>query len=326
MANAIAVDNNGAAYVTGWTISTNFPNTVGTNMLGLHSFVATNTSLSFLATNVFLTKITNAIGTTNVGIAWSAVFGGKGTDIGYGVALDPAGSNVFVTGSASSTNFPTFNVPGYLRPTNSGKSDAFVIAFNATGHRTCSIPPTSAARNNDYGYGIAVDANGDAYVVGQTLSTNFPTLTADYPVRNGTNDAFLTKIMLTVPPPTITSRPISQTMAVGSTVNSAVRRDRGRRLTFFNGRRRDELGDTWTNLVDGTREYQRRNQQPHLVINHAQINQQRILLPGHRHELRRSGDQFHRALDGDECPARGLPCSRQARRTGWERLRSWLSP
>ena len=87
-------------------------------MVGLHSFLATNTCpvSTSRATNVFLTKITNAIGTTNVGIAWSALFGGKGKDIGYGVALDPAGSNVFVTGSASSTNFPIFNVPGIPEP------------------------------------------------------------------------------------------------------------------------------------------------------------------------------------------------------------------
>ena len=130
-----------------------------------------------MATNVFLAKITNAIGTTNVGIAWSALFGGKGKDIGYGVALDPAGSNVFVTGSASSTNFPIFNVPGYLRPTNSGKSDAFVIAFNATGSNLL-YSTYLGGRKKDYGYGIAVDANGDAYVVGQTFSTNFPTLIA----------------------------------------------------------------------------------------------------------------------------------------------------
>jgi len=38
VANGIAVDNNGAAYITGWTISTDFPNTV-TNIVALHSFV-----------------------------------------------------------------------------------------------------------------------------------------------------------------------------------------------------------------------------------------------------------------------------------------------
>ena len=46
VANGIAVDNAGAAYVTGWTTSTNFPNTV-TNIAALHSFVATNTHVLF---------------------------------------------------------------------------------------------------------------------------------------------------------------------------------------------------------------------------------------------------------------------------------------
>ena len=129
VANGIAVDNAGAAYVTGWTTSTNFPNTV-TNIAALHSFVATNTTF-FLATNVFLTKITND--DTGAGIAWSTEFGGNGVDVGNSVAVDPAG-NVFVVGSASSTNFPVYNVPVLTSATNSsklksGKSDAFVIAF-----------------------------------------------------------------------------------------------------------------------------------------------------------------------------------------------------
>jgi hypothetical protein len=198
---SIAVDITGAAYVTGWTVSSNFPNTLGTSVPGLYSYLATNTSSGGSATNVFLTKITNSIGTTNVGIAWSTLFGGRGMDIGNSVAVDPAGE-VFVTGSASSTNFPIFNVPGYLRPTNSGKSDAFVIAFSAD--------PTNllystylGGRDDDFGYGIAVATNGDAWVVGLTFSTNFPVLSGLYTKRNGSNDTFLTKIMMRLDKPEI---------------------------------------------------------------------------------------------------------------------------
>jgi hypothetical protein len=251
MAYSIAVDTNGAAYVTGWTVSTNFPNTLGTSIPGLHSFVATNISLGVLATNVFLTKIVTVVtnGTTNAVIAWSAVFGGEGVDIGYGVAVDPAGE-VFVTGSASSTNFPTFNVPTLMRYTNSGKSDAFVIAFNT--NATALLYSTYlGGKKNDYGYGIAVYTNGDAYVVGQTLSTNFLTLIADYPTRNGTNDAFLTKIMLTVQPPVITTQPpISQTNSVGSFMLFSVTNS-GTPPFFFQW----QVGTNVvvvTNLVDGT--------------------------------------------------------------------------
>ena len=200
LATHIAVDTNGAAYVTGWTLSTNFPNTIGTNLAGIHSFVATNTR-SLIATNVFLTKITNGTGTP-AGIAWSVMFGGNRVDVGQGVAVEPAGDEVFVTGSASSTNFPTFNVPPTVRATNSGKSDAFVMAFsaNATNLTALLYSTYLGGKDNDFGYGIAVDPLGNAYVVGQTLSTNFLTTNAFQAFRNGTNDAFLAKIILALPP------------------------------------------------------------------------------------------------------------------------------
>ncbi len=217
VANAIAVDNTGAAYVTGWSMSSNFPNTFGTNIDGLRSYVATNTRTGNIATNVFLTKITNG---TQAGIEWSGLFGGRGVEVGNSVAVDPAGE-AFVTGSASSTNFPTFNVPSLMRYTNSGKSDAFVIAFNT--NATALLYSTFlGGKENDYGYGIAVATNGDAYVVGQTLSANFLTYNPDYPNLNGTNDTFLAKIMLTMEAPVITTQPTSQTNAVGANVTFSV--------------------------------------------------------------------------------------------------------
>jgi hypothetical protein len=216
MAYAIAADNNGAAYVTGWTVSTNFPNTV--TITNLHNGLTNNFGFSFpIVTNAFLTKIINGVqaGTNYSAIAYSAVFGGTNRciDIGYGVAIDTNTGNIFVVGTTSATNFPTANVPGLMRSTNSGKSDAFVIAFNT--NATALLYSTYlGGKDNDYGYGIAVDTN-NAYVVGQTLSANFPTLYAYQSDLDGTNDAFLTAIMLTVPLPEITTQPVSQTNGVG---------------------------------------------------------------------------------------------------------------
>jgi hypothetical protein len=58
-------------------------------------------------------------------------------------------------------------------------------------------------KNEDFGYGIDVDSSGNAYIVGRTVSVNFPLTNASAlfaPKRNGTNDAFLAKILATSPP------------------------------------------------------------------------------------------------------------------------------
>jgi hypothetical protein len=199
MANSIAVDAAGNAYVTGWTVSTDFPNTV-TNS-NLHNGLINNLYYGYnLTTNAFLTQITwNG---TNANIGYSSVFGGTNftTDIGNGVALDPAG-NAFVVGSTTSTNFPCYptNNTGLLRATNSGGNDVFVIAFN-TNASAVLYSAYLGGSANDFGYGIAVDPLGNAYVVGTTSSQNFPTNNARQTTLNGTNDAFLAKILLAVPP------------------------------------------------------------------------------------------------------------------------------
>ena len=193
LAYHIAVDDSGAAYVTGWTISTNFPITVATNLIANY---LTNNLKSLKTTNIFLTKITNSSG-TSAGIAYSVAFGGSRSDVGYGVALDPAG-DAFVTGYTTATNFPctTTNNDGYLRATNSGDADVFVTAFNPDASAVLYSTLLGGSKN-DYGYGIAVDPAGNAYVVGQTDSTNFTTTPGAFQTfRNGTNDTFMAKILL----------------------------------------------------------------------------------------------------------------------------------
>jgi hypothetical protein len=194
----IAFDSAGNAYVTGGTTSPNFPDT----MTNLSNGLTNNPIYGYaVTTNAFLTQI--VWNGTNAAIGYSTVFGGTnlGIDIGYGVAVDPAG-NVFVCGASSSTNFPTLNATNSFAATNSGGFDAFVIAFG-TNANSLLYSGYLGGTANDLGYGIAVDPAGDAYIVGQTSSVNFPTNNARQAALNGTSDAFLAKITLTNDPPSL---------------------------------------------------------------------------------------------------------------------------
>ncbi len=243
----IAVDALDNAYVTGWTVSTNFPNTV-TNVAGLYNGLANNTGVAApLITNAFLTQIMWS--GTNAAIGWSTAFGGtnSGMDIGFGVTVDPSG-NVFVVGASSTTNFPAVNTPGLLHTTNSGSSDAFVIGF----YTNCSAILYSGylgGSGNDYGYGIAEDAQTNVYLTGQTLSANFPTFFASQPSLNGTSDAFLAKIGWVVLLPEITAQPTNQVVETGVAATFKVTATGTPPLNYqwqFQG-----TNLMWTNLVNG---------------------------------------------------------------------------
>ena len=201
VANGIAADSAGNAYVVGYTMSTNFPYTTS-NVLYLNpGYVYTNDFKKHpqLATNAFLTQITwNG---TNPAIGFSSIFGGKGVDVANGVTLDASG-NIYIVGSVSSTNFPvTTNViyPPMTATNNSIKkrgaklSDAFVMILNSDAS-SLLFSAYLGGRDNDFGNAIAVDTTGNAYIAGQTQSTNFPTVTPWQSHRIGTNDMFIAKI------------------------------------------------------------------------------------------------------------------------------------
>ena len=186
----IALDANTNVYVAGSSESPDFPNTA-TNVPGLSVGI---TNSSYPNSDAFLTKITMT-NITNGVMAYSALFGGTNNDVGWGVAVDPNTGNAYVVGITSSTNFPTWNVPDFLRATNSGSNDVFVTVFNTNASALiCSVYLGGSA--NDYGYGITVDSAGNAYIVGTTLSTNFVVTNAFYPTLAGTNDSFLAKISM----------------------------------------------------------------------------------------------------------------------------------
>jgi hypothetical protein len=176
LGQAIAVDGNGNAYVTGSTNSTDFPTTAG-------AFQTTEGGIA----NAFVAKL-NAAGTA---LVYSTYLGGNVGDEGLGIAVDGSG-NAYVTGSTTSKNFPT--TPGAFQTTYGSGQDAFVAKLNAAGSALVYSTYLGSS-GNDQGLGIAVDGSGNAYVTGYTLSSNFPTTAGAFQTTYGSGqDAFVTKL------------------------------------------------------------------------------------------------------------------------------------
>ncbi len=110
-------------------------------------------------------------------LSYSTYLGGTGGDGGGGIAVDATG-DAYVTGSTSSSDFPT--TPGAFETTyhggylSFGGGDAFVTKLNATGSALVYSTYLGGGKEDD-GHGIAVDAMGDAYITGSTDSSDFPT-------------------------------------------------------------------------------------------------------------------------------------------------------
>ena len=185
VAYKVACDTTGNAYVVGYSGSPNFPYTV-TNIPGFYSIVASNKNANS-DVDAFLTKFD-----PSGALVYSALFGGKKSDIAYGVALDSFG-DAYVVGTTTSKDFPTNNCATALLNKNNGNSDIFVTALNSNA-TALLYSGYFGGKSSDNGYGIAVDAVGSAYIVGQSVSKDYPLTNSFQPFRNGKSDAVLTKI------------------------------------------------------------------------------------------------------------------------------------
>ncbi len=175
--NGIAVDSSGDAYVTGVTASTDFPT--------MNPFQAASAG----GRDAFVTKL-NGAGTA---LVYSTYLGGSGDEQGQGIAVDTA-SNAYVTGVTFSTDFPTVNaLQSTCGSCSGGLPDAFVIKFNPAGNALVYSTFLGGSAF-EFGDGIAVDFSGNAYVTGQTLSTDFPTVNPIQAANAGAGDAFVTKL------------------------------------------------------------------------------------------------------------------------------------
>ena len=113
-------------------------------------------------------------------LSYSTYLGGSNQDLGGGIAVDSSGS-AYVTGEAISPDFPT--TPGAYQTADKGLGDIFVTKFSPAGNSlvySTYLGGTGQEHSSDtispgIHQGIAVDASGNAYVVGDTGSTDFPT-------------------------------------------------------------------------------------------------------------------------------------------------------
>jgi len=172
--NGIAVDSAGAAYVTGAANSANFPT------------AAPLQGVSGGAGDAFVSKLAP----DGSALTYSTYLGGSGGDTGYGIAIDSSGDAI-VAGQTNSPNFPTTNA---AQNALGGADDAFVAALAPAGNGFVYSTYLGGS-GSDIARAVAVDAGGNAYVTGQTTSTNFPTVAPFQGSFNGgAYDAFVAKL------------------------------------------------------------------------------------------------------------------------------------
>ena len=180
-ARGIAVDSDGNAYVSGSTDSPDFPTTAG----------AFDTDGPAVEEDyeAFVVKL-NAAGSA---LMYSTYLGGGSYEWGLNIAVDGEGS-AYVTGVTGSADFPLLNAaqaePG--RDDLLG-FDAFATKLDADGSELLYSTYFGGA-GMEIGYGIAVDSDGNAYVAGETDSTDFPMVSAFQEANAGLSDGFVVKL------------------------------------------------------------------------------------------------------------------------------------
>lgn len=173
-ATAIALDSSGNVYVTGTTASADFPAPGGAlSALGTREAFVTSRRADSSALN------------------YTTLIGGSGADFANSIAVNRDGE-AYITGSTTSRDFPaTPNVVGNLP---FGREDAFVAKLNPGG--AIEWATYLGGSDDDSGNAIAIDADGDAYIAGDTLSRDFAGASVNplQSANRGLDDAFVAEL------------------------------------------------------------------------------------------------------------------------------------
>ena len=166
--NAVAVDAAGNAYVTGETNAPDFPTQ--------NPFQALNGG----GLDIFVTKL-NPSGSA---LIYSTYLGGPENEDGLSIAVDAAGS-AYVAGYNSLGGFPLKNP---FQSTNNANNTATCIISKFTPDGSALVYSTYfGGSGEEEALAVAVDSSGDAYIAGETSSSNLPTKN---PIQATNNNVF----------------------------------------------------------------------------------------------------------------------------------------
>ena len=168
----IDIDNFGNAYVVGDTFSVDFPSINAISAFGGFS-------------DAYIAKFD-----PTGGVAYTTFLGGAVADHGLAIAADASG-NVHITGMTFSHTFPQVSP---VQDGIAGDVDAIVVTLDASGTRTV-FSTFLGGSSGERGLGIAADAAGNIVVVGDTFSSDFPTVGPVQAQLFGERDIFVSKIV-----------------------------------------------------------------------------------------------------------------------------------
>ncbi len=207
-ATNVALDDEGAAVVVGWTIGPTFPThdpiygTPGGSVDGFALEIAPDGSE----------------------IRFSTFLPGDFEDEPRDVAIGPDG-RIYVVGDTNSSNYPTVNALYTDPDPGPGGYDVFATCLSSTG-RSVVYSTYLGGTEGEFCYSVAVDGSGGAYVVGSTPSTNFPTVGPYQAHLRGTADGFVVKIanatanlgvtLTASPEPVRSGQQLTYTLTVGN--------------------------------------------------------------------------------------------------------------
>ena len=180
-AQGLALARDGSIWLAGYTRSRNFPSTRGAVQRHLGEGAVQN---------AFVARLDDS-----GELAYASYLGGSESDAAQAVAVG-ADDRVYLTGQASSANFPVTN--GAFQRSLNGLQNAFVARFSRDGS-ALEYATLLGGDGYDVGSAISVDRAGQAFVTGNTyavFSSTFPTTKGAYQVNGGTGstDAFVVKL------------------------------------------------------------------------------------------------------------------------------------